>query len=170
MSWTTLIETQENKKMSVYNIKINDLDGKPINLEKFKGKYLLFVNVASKCGFTKQYADLQELYDLYIDNLMVIGIPCNQFGAQEPGSPDEIQTFCKKNYGVTFLMTEKISVKGNNQHPLYNWLTDKSLNGVKNSTVKWNFQKYIVDKEGNLIDYFYSMTRPLSSKITKIIK
>lgn len=170
MSWTTLIETQENKKMSVYNIKINDLDGDPINLEKFKGKYLLFVNVASKCGFTKQYADLQELYDLYIDNLMVIGVPCNQFGAQEPGSPDEIQTFCKKNYGVTFLMTEKISVKGKNQHPLYNWLTDKSLNGVKNSTVKWNFQKYIVDKEGNLIDYFYSMTRPLSSKITKIIK
>ena len=170
MSWTTLIETQENKKMSVYNIKINDLDGKPINLEKFKGKYLLFVNVASKCGFTKQYADLQELYDLYIDNLMVIGVPCNQFGAQEPGSPDEIQTFCKKNYGVTFLMTEKILVKGNNQHPLYNWLTDKSLNGVKNSTVKWNFQKYIVDKDGNLIDYFYSMTRPLSSKITKIIK
>ena len=170
MSWTTSIKTQENKKMSVYNIKINDLDGDPINLEKFKGKYLLFVNVASKCGFTKQYADLQELYDLYIDNLMVIGVPCNQFGAQEPGSPGEIQTFCKKNYGVTFLMTEKISVKGNNQHPLYNWLTDKSLNGVKNSTVKWNFQKYIVDKEGNLIDYFYSMTRPLSSKITKIIK
>jgi glutathione peroxidase len=101
---------------------------------------------------------------------MVIGVPCNQFGAQEPGSPDEIQIFCKKNYGVTFLMTEKISVKGNNQHPLYNWLTDKSLNGVKNSTVKWNFQKYIVDRNGNLIDYFYSMTRPLSSKITKIIK
>ena len=84
MSWTTSIKTQENKKMSVYNIKINDLDGDPINLEKFKGKYLLFVNVASKCGFTKQYADLQELYDLYIDNLMVIGVPCNQFGAQEP--------------------------------------------------------------------------------------
>ena len=156
--------------MSVYNIKINDLDGNPINLEKFKGKYLMFVNVASKCGFTKQYADLQDLHDLYIDNLIVIGVPCNQFGAQEPGSPDEIQTFCKKNYGVTFLMTEKISVKGNNQHPLYNWLTDKSLNGVKNSTVKWNFQKYIVDRDGNLIDYFYSMTRPLSSKITKILK
>lgn len=170
MSWSTSIKTQENKKMNVYDIKINDLDGNPINLEKFKGKYLLFVNVASKCGFTKQYADLQELYDLYIDNLMVIGVPCNQFGAQEPGSSDEIQTFCKKNYGVTFLMTEKILVKGNNQHPLYNWLTDKSLNGVKNSTVKWNFQKYIVDKDGNLIDYFYSMTRPLSSKITKIIK
>lgn len=170
MSWTTTIKTQENKIMSVYNIKINDLDGNPINLEKFKGKYLMFVNVASKCGFTNQYADLQELHDLYIDNLIVIGVPCNQFGAQEPGSPDEIQTFCKKNYGVTFLMTEKISVKGNNQHPLYNWLTDKSLNGVKNSTVKWNFQKYIVDRDGNLIDYFYSMTRPLSSKITKILK
>ena len=170
MSWTKTIETQENKIMSVYNIKINDLDGNPINLEKFKGKYLLFVNVASKCGFTKQYAELQELYDSNIDNLMVIGVPCNQFGAQEPGSPNEIQTFCKKNYGVTFLLTEKISVKGDNQHPLYSWLTDKSLNGVKNSTVKWNFQKYIVDKDGNLIDYFYSMTRPLSSKITKIIK
>ena len=166
----TLVSFANISAQSLYDIPINNIDGKKLDLSKFKGKYILFVNVASKCGFTKQYADLQELYNLYIDNLMVIGVPCNQFGAQEPGSPDEIQIFCKKNYGVTFLMTEKVSVKGNNQHPLYKWLTDKSLNGVKNSTVKWNFQKYIVDKDGNLIDYFYSMTRPLSSKITKIIK
>ena len=156
--------------MSIYDININALDGSPIDLKTFQGKYILFVNVASECGFTNQYEGLQKLFDTYKDDLVVIGVPCNQFGQQEPGSSDEIQTFCKKNYGVTFLMTEKILVKGNNQHPLYNWLTDKSLNGVKNSTVKWNFQKYIVDKDGNLIDYFYSMTKPMSSKITKLIQ
>ncbi|KAA3632445.1 MAG: glutathione peroxidase [Bacteroidetes bacterium] len=152
---------------SIYEIQINSLTGEPIDLAKFKGKKILFVNVASKCGFTPQYAGLQELYDLHKENLMIIGVPCNQFGAQEPGTADEIQEFCSINYGVTFLITEKVDVKGENQHPLYAWLTDKAQNGVKSSSVKWNFQKYLVGEEGQYIDYWTSMTKPMSGKITK---
>ena len=151
----------------IYNIKINSLQRNEINLSDFKGKYILFVNVASKCGFTPQYKDLQKLYESYQDKLMIIGVPCNQFGKQEPGNETEIEEFCEVNYGVTFLITEKIDVKGNNQHPLYKWLTSKSENGKKNSSVKWNFQKYLVDQEGQLIDFYYSITKPTSKKITK---
>ncbi|MFY0605043.1 MAG: glutathione peroxidase [Flavobacteriaceae bacterium] len=153
--------------MSIYTISINSLQGKPINLSDYKGKYILFVNVASACGFTPQYKGLQELYDTYKESLMVIGVPCNQFGKQESGSANEIQEFCEVNYGVTFLITEKIEVKGKSKHPLYNWLTNKSENGKKSSSVKWNFQKYLVNKNGELIDYYYSMTSPTSSKIKK---
>jgi glutathione peroxidase len=156
--------------MSLYDIKINAIDGNPIDLNNYKAKHILFVNVASECGFTGQYEDLQKLYDTYSDKLMVIGVPCNQFGGQEPGSSETIQEFCKKNYGVTFLITEKIDVKGKNQHPLYQWLTDKKLNGVKSSNVKWNFQKYLIDKNGQFVDFFYSITKPLSSKITRKFK
>ena len=163
-------QTKINQNMSLYTIEINSLDGKPIHLNDYKGKYILFVNVASECGFTGQYEDLQKLYDTYQDKLMVIGVPCNQFGSQEPGTADQIQSFCSKNYGVTFLMTEKINVKGELQHPLYKWLTDKELNGVKSTSVKWNFQKYLVDDKGNFVDYFYSITKPLSSKITRQLK
>lgn len=152
---------------SIYEISINSLQGTPIQLSDFKNKHILFVNVASKCGFTPQYKDLQELYNTYQGSLMLIGVPCNQFGKQEPGGAEEIQNFCEMNYGVTFLMTEKIEVKGKNQHPLYTWLTSKSENGKKNSSVKWNFQKYLIGKEGEFIDYYYSMTSPLSKKITK---
>lgn len=152
---------------SIYNIKINSLNGKPIDLKSFEGKYILFVNVASKCGFTPQYKQLQELHDMYKDQLQIIGVPCNQFGGQEPGNEEDIQSFCEVNYGVTFLMTEKIDVKGKHQHPLYQWLTNKSNNGVSESTVKWNFQKYLVNDNGELVDYFYSVTSPLSKKITK---
>ncbi len=152
---------------SIYEIEINSLTGEPINLADFKGKKILFVNVASKCGFTPQYAGLQELYDKHKDNLMIIGVPCNQFGSQEPGTADQIQEFCSVNYGVTFLITEKVDVKGENQHPLYAWLTDKGQNGVKSSSVKWNFQKYLVGEEGQYIDYWTSMTKPMSDKITK---
>jgi len=155
---------------SIYNIKINVLNGEPIQLSDYKDKYILFVNVASKCGFTGQYEDLQKLYETYKDKLMVIGVPCNQFGGQEPGSSSEIQTFCKVNYGVTFLMTEKIDVKGKNQHPLYQWLTQKSKNGNSSSSVKWNFQKYLIGKNGHLLNYYYSATKPLSNKITKYLK
>ena len=164
------LRPQNSKKMNLYNIKINSLDGSPINLRDFKGQYLLFVNVASECGFTGQYEGLQRLYDNYKGKLMVVGVPCNQFGQQEPGSYQQIKSFCKENYGVSFLMTEKIEVKGKRQHPLYQWLTDKNLNGVKTTSVKWNFQKYMIGKEGEFIDYFYSMTRPTSSKITKLIQ
>lgn len=155
---------------SIYDIKINALNGAEIDLSNYKGKYILFVNVASECGFTGQYEDLQKLYDTYKDQLMVIGLPCNQFGGQEPGSANEIDTFCKINYGVTFLMTEKIDVKGQNQHPLYQWLTLKSKNGTSSSSVKWNFQKYLIGKNGEFLDYFYSTTKPLSKKITKHLK
>ena len=159
-----------NAQKSIHDIEINDISGDPIDLTTFKGKYILFVNVASECGFTPQYAGLEELHEQFKDNLIVIGLPCNQFGGQEPGSEKEIQQFCTKNFGVSFLLTEKIKVKGERQHPLYAWLTNKELNGSSNSIVKWNFQKYIVDKDGEFVNYFYSTTKPLSRKITSILK
>ncbi len=152
---------------SIYDSKINTIDGVSIDFNDFKGKYILFVNVASKCGFTKQYAQLEELYQAYKNDLVVIGLPCNQFGGQEPGDAQEIKSFCTKNFGVSFIITEKINTKGPELHPIYAWLTDKKLNGKVNSTVKWNFQKYLLNKEGKLIDYFNSTTSPMSSKITK---
>ena len=155
---------------SVYDIKINSLQGRPIDLKQFKGKFILFVNVASKCGFTPQYRDLQNLHEAYGNRLQVIGLPCNQFGAQEPGNANEIESFCEVNYGVSFLITEKIDVKGKNQHPIYKWLTNKTENGVSNSTVKWNFQKYLVSEEGKFVDYYYSTTNPMNKKIIQHLK
>ncbi|MCF7561863.1 glutathione peroxidase [Sabulilitoribacter multivorans] len=169
----TLFSKSKQIKMnvnSIYDIQINSLQGKPIQLSEFKGKYILFVNVASECGFTPQYKAMQELHEAYKDKLQVIGVPCNQFGGQEPGDSDTIKSFCEVNYGVTFLITEKIDVKGKNQHPLYTWLTQKINNGSINSEVKWNFQKYLVDTNGNLINYYLSSTNPLSQKIIKHLK
>lgn len=154
---------------NLYSIKINSLDGKELNLASYKGKKILFVNVASECGFTSQYKDLQLLHEKYGEKLTVIGVPCNQFGNQEPGSPEEIAAFCEKNYGVQFQITEKVDVKGENQHPLYQWLTLKSKNGVEDSTVKWNFHKYLVDENGNLISSFPSDVNPMSNKITSLL-
>ncbi|MBT8185455.1 MAG: glutathione peroxidase [Eudoraea sp.] len=159
--------TDVEQTVAIYDIEINDLENNPIDLSIYRGKYLLFVNVASKCGFTRQYSDLEQLFQRFNDRLMIFGVPCNQFGAQEKGSAAQIKSFCERNYGVSFIMTEKIAVKGEKQHLLYRWLTDKSSNGKLNSSVKWNFQKYLVGPEGELIDVFYSITRPLSSKITK---
>tara|TARA_B110001450_G_scaffold130246_1_gene122511 strand:+ start:175 stop:648 length:474 start_codon:yes stop_codon:yes gene_type:complete len=156
--------------MNFYNIEINSLQNSPILLSNFKGKHILFVNVASKCGFTPQYKELEEMHKKHSDNLVVIGVPCNQFGKQEPGNNQEIEDFCKVNYGVSFLITEKIDVKGANQHPLYTWLTSRELNNKKSSSVKWNFQKYLISPDGKLIDYYFSITNPMSSKITKHIK
>lgn len=153
----------------IYDINIKTINGNNLDLSKFKNKKVLIVNVASKCGFTKQYEGLQELYNTHKDKLVIIGVPCNQFGAQEPGTAQEIQNFCKLNYGVSFIITEKIKVKGDKQHPLYKWLTSKDLNGNKNSSVKWNFQKYLIDEEGKLIDVFYSATKPSNTKITKYL-
>ena len=160
-------KSTDKKKQSIYDITINSLNGQPISLHEFEGKKILFVNVASECGFTKQYKDLQALSDQFQDSLVIIGSPCNQFGSQEPGDASQIQTFCELNFGVKFLLTEKIDVKGSKQHPLYKWLTTKNLNNKKSSSVKWNFQKYLVDEKGRLIDYYFSITNPLSSKITK---
>jgi glutathione peroxidase len=174
MNFFSMLTSKDSKNnsqtlTSIYDIQINSLQGNSINLSNFKDKYLLIVNVASKCGFTPQYKELQKLHEKYKKSLIVIGVPCNQFGQQEPGEAFEIQEFCEANYGVEFLITEKIDVKGNNQHPLFKWLTDKSLNGCKDSKVKWNFQKYLINPKGNLIDYFYSTTSPISKKITKYL-
>tara|TARA_R110000868_G_scaffold195262_3_gene440924 strand:- start:74 stop:589 length:516 start_codon:yes stop_codon:yes gene_type:complete len=169
-SLLTKTMSQTTPSESIYNIKINSLDGKPVDLSVYKGKYILFVNVASKCGFTGQYEDLQKLYDTHKENLMIIGVPCNQFGGQEPGTASEIEQFCSLNYGVSFLMTEKVDVKGKNQHPLYQWLTSEAKNGKTNSSVKWNFQKYLIDRNGHLIDYYFSITNPMSDKIIKHLK
>lgn len=159
--------TGKSLENQLYSITINGILGNGITLSDYKGKYILFVNVASKCGFTGQYKALQELSDAYKNKLVVIGCPCNQFGSQEPGDASDIQEFCSVNYGVTFPITEKLKVKGVNQHPLYKWLTSKDLNAKKNSSVKWNFQKYLISPEGQLIDYYLSITKPDSSKITK---
>ena len=155
---------------TVYDFSLTGTDGKEINLNMFKGKKILFVNVASKCGYTPQYEGLQKLYAQNKENLVIIGLPCNQFMNQEPGTNEEIQTFCKKNYGVTFPITQKIYVKGDKIHPLYNWLTRKELNGVEDSKVKWNFQKYLIDEEGALIQVFGSKVKPLSEEIISAVK
>ncbi|MFT6323881.1 MAG: glutathione peroxidase [Halieaceae bacterium] len=155
-----------NMSKNIYDISIHTLMGEPVNLSEFKGKKILFVNVASKCGYTPQYKDLQALSEKYTDQVVVIGIPCNQFGGQEPGGKEEIASFCEKNYGVTFLMTEKVDVKGDKQHPLYAWLTQKAENGMEDSNVKWNFQKYLVSEKGDYIDMFSSGVNPLSEEIT----
>jgi len=168
--FTPFFSKAQEPTQSIYNISINSIDNQPINLADYKGKKILFVNVASKCGFTPQYEDLEKLYETYKDKLVIIGVPCNQFNEQEPGSAEEIKSFCKVNYGVTFLLTEKVDVKGDHQHPLYKWLTEKELNGKTSSSVKWNFQKYLVDETGHLVDFWYSMTKPLSSKITKYLE
>ena len=159
-----------NAQESVYDIKINSITGEKIDLAEFEGKKILFVNVASDCGFTKQYKGLEELQQLYKDKLVIIGLPCNQFGGQESGTEEEIVQFCEINYGVTFLLTEKIEVIGEGIHPLYKWLCTKEINGKSNSTVKWNFQKYLVDEKGEFVNYFYSTTKPLSSKIIDYLK
>ena len=162
--------TNSDAQESIYDLAINDISGNLIDLNEFKGKHILFVNVASECGFTSQYAGLEELHQQYKNDLIVIGLPCNQFGGQEPGAEKEIQQFCAKNFGVSFLMTEKIDVKGKMKHPIYNWLTNKNVNGKSSSSVKWNFQKYIVDGKGDFVNYFFSTTKPMSPKITSLLK
>ena len=166
---TFTIATAQNTTASLYDISLTDISGAPLDLSQYKGKKILFVNVASKCGFTSQYDGLQELYRTYKDKLVVIGLPCNQFGGHEPGTAKEIVIFCKANYGVEFPLTAKIKVKGDNQHPLYRWLTSKAQNGIMDSKVRWNFQKYLVDENGQLVDFFYSTTSPTSSKIIKLL-
>jgi glutathione peroxidase len=170
LSFSLIALAQNNTTaMNIYDIDLQDIDGKPIDLKAYKGKKILFVNVASKCGFTPQYEELEKLSALYKDKLVVIGLPCNQFMSQEPGSNEQIKAFCSSTYGVTFPMSDKVEVKGPGQHPLYKWLTNKALNGSSTSSVKWNFQKYLVDENGHLVDFFYSITTPMSPKITKYL-
>jgi glutathione peroxidase len=151
---------------SFYDFKVKDIEGKDFDLASLKGKKVLVVNTASKCGLTPQYEQLQELYEKYGDkNFTIIGFPANNFAQQEPGSNKEIEEFCTKNYGVTFKMMEKISVKGDDMHPLYQWLTQKSKNGVLDSEVGWNFQKYLIDEKGNLVKMIAPKVKPNDAEI-----
>jgi glutathione peroxidase len=150
-----------------YDFTVEDIDGNAFKLSELKGKKVLVVNTASKCGNTPQYAQLEQLYKTYgNENFVIIGFPANNFGNQEPGSNEEIAEFCEKNYGVTFPMMSKISVKGDDIHPLYQWLTQKSKNGKLDSEVTWNFQKYLIDENGQLIDMVEPRTKPDTEKIT----
>lgn len=155
---------------SIYDFKVEGLDGGTIDFADFKGKKILIVNTASKCGFTKQYAELEELYKTYKDDLVVIGFPANNFMSQEPGSNEDIAEFCQKNYGVTFPMASKISVKGKDMAAIYQWLTNKHYNKVESSSVKWNFQKYLLDEKGDLVKHFGPSVKPLSEEIVSAIK
>jgi glutathione peroxidase len=147
-----------------YNFKVKTLEGDQFDFSSLKGKKVMIVNTASQCGFTPQYKELEELYEKYKEELVIVGFPANNFGHQEPGTATEIREFCTKNYGVTFPLMEKISVKGEDIHPLYKWLTTKDLNGVMDSEVKWNFQKYLIDENGKLVDVLYSKEKPGSDK------
>jgi glutathione peroxidase len=150
---------------SIYDYKANSLDGKEVSLSDYRGKVVLIVNTASKCGFTPQYAGLEELHNAYQDKgLTVLGFPCNQFGAQEPGSPTEIGAFCQKNYGVTFPMFEKIHVNGDNAHPLWTYLKGEKPGLLGTKGIKWNFTKFLVDREGHVVSRFAPTDTPASIK------
>lgn len=151
----------------IHAFKLEGLTGEEISLSDYAGRYMLIVNVASRCGYTPQYEDLEALYRKYPEQLVVIGLPCNQFGGQEPGTPEQIATFCEKNYGVTFPMTAKVDVKGSNQHPLYTWLTQKAYNKKQDSQVRWNFHKYLINPEGELVGVYPSSVSPVSDEIKK---
>ena len=156
----------ENK--SFYDLSINSIDGNEIKFSNFKDKSILLVNVASNCGFTKQYEDLQKLYELYKSNgLIVLGVPSNQFGNQEPGSEKEIKNFCEANFNITFPMTSKYDVRGNKAHPVYLWAKESYGNSA---VPKWNFHKILIDKNGKIQDTFASFTNPMSNKIKKEIE
>ena len=148
-----------------YSFKVKTLEGNDFDLSSLRGKKVMVVNTASKCGYTPQYKDLQELYEQYGEKLVIIGFPANNFGNQEPGTALEIRQFCSENFNVSFPMMEKVSVKGKDIHPLYQWLTSKEKNGVMDSDVKWNFQKYLIDENGKLVDVLYSKEKPGSEKV-----
>lgn len=155
---------------SIYDFTLNDIDGKPVKLSKYKGKKLLLVNVASKCGYTPQYEALQKLYETYKGKLTILAFPANNFGGQEPGTSEDIKSFCSENYGVTFPIFEKISVKGVDKHPLYRWLSDKNLNGWNNEEPSWNFCKYFINEEGKLVKFFPSKVKPMDKEIIELIE
>ncbi len=155
-----------NSQPTIYNFKVEGLEGGTINFASFKGKKILIVNTASKCGYTPQYTELEELYEKYKDKLVVIGFPANNFGGQEPGTNADIKEFCTGTYHITFPMASKISVKGDDMHPLYQWLTSKEKNGVLDAEIKWNFNKFLINEKGELVAYFGSKVKPMSEEIT----
>ena len=153
---------------SFYDLTAKNLDGELISFEAFKGKRVLIVNTASKCGYTPQYTDLEALHKTYGgDDFVVIGFPCNDFGRQEPGSAEEIASFCSKNYGVSFQMMEKVHVGGSEQHPVYSWLCSSSENGAADHKVGWNFHKFLIDENGQLVASLRSGVKPLDEQIVE---
>jgi glutathione peroxidase len=151
---------------SIYNIKLTTLEGKGFDLSTLKGKKILIVNTASKCGYTPQYEELEKLHEKYGSKLAILGFPCNDFGGQESGTADEIATFCKKNYGVTFQMFEKVKIKGPDKCPLYSWLTDPAQNGWNSQAPSWNFCKYLINENGDLMKVFGSGVNPMNKELT----
>lgn len=165
------VKTKQAMSQTLYDYKVDALEeGKTINFADFKGKKILVVNTASECGFTPQYEDLEKISKEYGDKLVVVGFPANNFGGQEPGTNVEIGAFCQKNYGVTFPLAAKVSVKGEDTAPIFKFLTEKQLNGVKDTEVKWNFTKFLIDENGKLIDSFVSKVKPTDVEITKYLK
>lgn len=161
----TLNSTAQNtKNMSIYDFQVPSLEGGTINFSDFEGKKILIVNTASECGYTPQYAQLEELYSSMSDKVVVIGFPANNFGGQEPGTNQQIAAFCEKNYGVTFPMAAKVSVKGNDQHELFKWLTQED-NPDFTGDINWNFEKFLIDEQGNLIHRFRSGASPMDEAI-----
>ena len=154
-----------NSMKSFYDLQLNDINGNKIDLVSLKGKKVLIVNVASKCGYTSQYSDLQDLYENHSDKLEIIGIPCNDFGRQEPGSASEIKNFCKMNYGVTFTLAEKQKIKSKPVSGIYEWLSNPDLNGWNSSLPSWNFCKYMIDESGKLTHFFKSGVNPNDKEI-----
>ena len=151
---------------SIHKFKVASLDGGTIDFASFKGKKILVVNTASECGYTPQYKELQALYEKYKEKLVVVGFPANNFGGQEPGSNTEIKSFCELNYGVKFPMAAKISVSGDDMAAIYKWLTSKAQNGILDAEIKWNFNKFLLDENGYMIEYYPSKVTPMSAEIT----
>ena len=156
--------------VTIYDFKVPGLTGGTVDFSKYKGKKILIVNTASKCGNTPQYSDLEKLYETYKDKLVIVGFPANNFGAQEPGTNEEIGEFCKKNYGVTFPMAEKVSVKGDDIHPVFKYLVDESKKLGQEDPIKWNFTKFLLDENGKLIAVINNKVNPMSEEITKYLK
>ncbi|WP_343747673.1 glutathione peroxidase [Fluviicola sp.] len=156
---------------TIYDFKVTDIDGNEFNLASLKGKKVMIVNTASKCGLTPQYEELEKLYKTYKDsNFVIVGFPSNDFMSQEPGTDQEIKAFCSKNYGVSFPMMSKIEVKGKDKHPLYQFLTEKSKNGYSDNSVKWNFQKYLINEQGKLVKVISPSTKPMDQEIISWIR
>ena len=156
-----MAQQKETAVNSLYEIEVNGIAGEPVKMEQYKGKVLLIVNTASKCGFTGQYDGLQKLYETYQDKgFVILGFPSNDFMGQEPGTNDEIQSFCKLNYGVTFPLFEKIDVKGKGQHPLYAYLTSKKTNPEFSGKISWNFNKFLISSDGEIVNRFGSRAKP----------
>jgi glutathione peroxidase len=159
--------TQTN---SIYQFAVPSIEGGTINFSQYKGKKILVVNTASKCGYTPQYAGLEKLYESHKNDLVIVGFPANNFGGQEPGTNEEIEEFCKVRYGVTFPLAQKVEVVGENTHPLFKWLTSKDQNGVLDAKISWNFNKFLLDENGKLLAYFPSKVTPDSEEIAKYLQ